>query len=136
MQIFTNAPEILQDNRQSMFKEIAGEIIGKEEADDIKVVNVFRGFYAASLNLGWLQQKIKEYQEEHFPNMKSLQELIKKELPDVVQRLKGLIINEEKVDLTEYGLGKAIDLNIEISTKDDLGYYDYKFHVRFFKGIK
>lgn len=130
MRIFTDAPVILQDNRQSMFKKAVGDLIEKEEPDDVKVTNVCRGFYAASVNLGWLQQKIKMYRDEHRPNITTLKELIEQEFPGVVQRLKELVIKEKRVDLTEYGLGEAIDLNIEFTTKDDFGYYDYKFHVR------
>lgn len=132
LQIFTDAPEILQDGRQGGFKAVAAAIAEEEQADDFRVANVFRGFYAASVNVGWLQDKIEAYYEANRPTVKTVKMLIKREAPEVVQRLKGITVTPRRVDLREHGWGEATDLHIRIHTKDDHGYYTYTFTPRLF----
>jgi hypothetical protein len=76
-----------------------------------------RGFRASNVDLAWIQDEIDDYVTT-IPGVKAerLVELIGKELPRVVQRLKGWSVDTDEWPET---------LRVSFETKDDRGWYRY-----------
>jgi len=110
----------MDDPRQAKFKATVDDISKKLAYHDVSVVPTDGPFIASCVNLGFLQNAIRErYEAGEFKTQRDVETF----LMDSIQRVKILKveINGTKQDHTH--------INIEIATKDDLGYYDYKFEV-------
>lgn len=104
------------DPRQAKFLGVAATAT----ADGFKLISM-QGFRASQVDLGWIADEIDDYVAT-MPGVtpEDVVELIGKELPRVVQRLKGY-----SVDVAEW----PESLKLTIETKDDLGWYKYEISI-------
>ncbi len=76
------------------------------------------GFRASHIDIGWISEKILDYVILEPVTAEELSELLREELPLIIQRLKRLVISTD---------GWPDSIEIELETKDDHGWYHYKF---------
>ncbi len=115
LRLFSSALETGKpDPRQAQFLATA-QTMSSEGFETISM----RGFRASNVDLAWLQDEIDDYVTT-IPGVKAerLVELIGKELPRVVQRLKGWSVDTDDWPET---------LRVSFETKDDRGWYKYSF---------
>jgi hypothetical protein len=101
------------DPRQAKFLGVAGTMSG----EGFELISM-QGFRASQVDLAWITDEIDDYVST-MPGVTAADvvELIGKELPRVVQRLKGYSITVDEWP-------ESMKLSIE--TKDDLGWYTYE----------
>jgi hypothetical protein len=107
------------DPRQAQFRSVMSAI--NAESDEPITVIAMEGFRASCVDLGWLSEEILDYVLT-IPDCdpERLATLIGKELPQVVQRLKGWSVSTDSWP-------EAISVSFE--TKDDAGTYSYSLSV-------
>lgn len=101
------------DPRQAKFLGLSATMTG----EGYQMIPM-RGFRASQVDLAWITDEIDDYVST-MPGVTAADvvELIGKELPRVVQRLKGY-----SVDVADW----PDSLTLVIETKDDLGWYKYE----------
>lgn len=101
------------DPRQAQFLGVSASMSG----EGYQMIPM-RGFRASQVDLAWITDEIDDYVST-MPGVtaEDVVERIGKELPRVVQRLKGY-----SVDVAEW----PESLTLVIETKDDLGWYKYE----------
>ena len=103
---------------QESFLKVMSKLAG--EGSSLQVISL-EGFPASCVDLGALQDDIKCYWEENDDlRQEELAELVKEELPSVVQRVKKVEVEWEE---------RTPHLNVLLRSKDDYGSYEYKFYV-------
>lgn len=125
-------PPFEDDDRQVTFRRVAGQLLEEKGEEEVAVAETVRGWPASRVDMGWIQEKVCDWWERH-PEATAV-ELIEKvddELPCVIQRIKKLrtlALNAvgQRVRVTSDSFRRV---GIELTTKDDHGYYDYRFWV-------
>ena len=119
--IFTEAP-MVRDPRQGALASaipMINEKLSKEGYNKTGFINCV-GWPACHVNLGWIDDKIEKYWKNEQPEIDWFVKQIHKELPQVISRLKRRTLNVEHKS-------NYILINSIIVTKDDSGYYEYRF---------
>ena len=125
--VFYDPPEMEQDDRQRVFGKALDKVDEHLENDGFEEVGTIsmRGFRAAAVDLGWLQDRIREYWFKYEPDWETAVQEIGEGLGRVVQRLKYLNLNKTKTHI-----------EVEMRTKDDHGYYSYEFALYIEKDVR
>lgn len=127
--LFTDPP-FEADDRQVIFRQVAQDIV--DENEKVVIADTVRGWPASQVNMGWIQQKVCDWWERHpDATAEDLIDKIDAELCCVIQRIKRVTVRPLN------NIGQKVRINspnfrrvaIELTTKDDHGYYDYKFWV-------
>lgn len=116
LEMFHDPPPTVKDPNQAFLREVLDNF-HKEDPGHWKIS--LRGFPASCVDLGWLTERARQWWLEHDATPRELCERLTKELPEVIQRLK-------KWDFDEDG-DEHID--VEFQTKDDRGWYGYRFGI-------
>lgn len=114
LEIFDDMPETNEpDPRQESFLKTMGTM-----AQEGFVPIGMCGFRASHIDIGWISEKILAYVILEPVTAEELAALLVSELPQIIQRLKRVSVNTD--DWPD-------SINIELETKDDHGWYEYKF---------
>lgn len=113
--IFYGAPELEGDPRQALFGKALDQILEEEDGEEVAIIGLV-GFPAASVNVGWLQQRLVEYWWRDRPEPEDAIRDVQMAVSCVVQRAKQV-----QVGLT------PTHIDVLLVTKDDHGWYEYRF---------
>lgn len=121
----------MQDPRQKMFSGFVDQLKDKLETlghQDVEVNDRDNVMFASNVNLGRLQDTILELMEKgELSGEKDIAEFV----VSSVQRPKQI-----KVEPWEDSFNKCTRYSVFLVTKDDYGYYEYKFYTRLTKEQK
>ena len=117
----------VEDRRQGFLRSVLGEVVREGEGSQVATIDT-TGFPASCVNLGWLQDKIRAYWVENVPFEEG------PELDAFVLRLEGEVRRVvSRVKWINFQVKEGSDvpsIGLEFATKDDHGWYTYKFSVR------
>jgi len=115
--IFYNPPKTQPDNQQGFFQGASTKIAQEMDETEAGVhVIPMKGFRASCVDLAWLMGRIEEFWEAFEMNLEDLAPLIGPALSQAVQTVKSF---SAKVGTS----GETLQINF--TTKDDHGWYDY-----------
>lgn len=120
LKIFTDPPRQEGDDRQRSLGHALDKIHGDESYQPLGTVNMV-GFPASSVNLGWLQGRLRDYWRRNDVPYEELRTLTLHEIRDVIQRCKMVKITPEK------WVEGTMHMTVDLKTKDDHGWYVYQF---------
>jgi hypothetical protein len=108
-------------SRKGILASVMSHFLGG--AQRVKTIPM-EGFSASNVDIGWLKDRIRDTWHESSLNVEDFAEALDWGLTYMVQRVKKLEINQ--VELSQ----EQALLEIDMTTKDDFGYYGYHFNVK------